>query len=104
MKKGIHPEYHEKMTTTCSCGATLETGSTRKTMQVEICSQCHPFYTGKKRLVDTTGRVDRFKKLAEKSVAKKEVAAKAKAEKKAAAEKKETKEKKAAKKKPAAKK
>ncbi len=71
MKKTIHPTYHTKATITCSCGATLTTGSTQEEMNVEICSACHPFYTGKKKMIDTTGRVDRFKKLAEKAAAKK---------------------------------
>ena len=72
MKKNIHPKFYEEATITCSCGAVLTTGATQKEMHVEICSQCHPFYTGKKKTLDTTGRVDRFKKLAEKSEAKKE--------------------------------
>lgn len=67
MKKGIHPNYHTKATVTCVCGAVLETGSTVETMHTEICSQCHPLYTGKKKVIDTTGRVDRFKKLSERS-------------------------------------
>jgi len=71
MKKKIHPQYHKDAKIICSCGATLETGATIKEMNVEICSACHPFYTGKKKVLDTTGRVDRFKKLAEKSAAKK---------------------------------
>jgi large subunit ribosomal protein L31 len=71
MKKAIHPNYHPNATITCSCGAVLETGSTIEKMSVEICSQCHPFYTGKKKMIDTTGRVDRFKKLAEKAASKK---------------------------------
>jgi len=71
MKKGIHPNYHSKATITCSCGAVLTTGSTQEKMNVEICSHCHPFYTGKKKMIDTTGRVDRFKKLSEKAAAKK---------------------------------
>lgn len=70
MKPGIHPTYFKEATITCSCGAVLETGSTVETMHTEICSQCHPFYTGKKKFIDTTGRVDRFKKLALKSEAK----------------------------------
>ncbi len=81
MKKKIHPEYHEKALITCACGATLETGSTQKTMQVEICSQCHPFYTGKKKIIDTTGRVDRFKKITEKTRVKKEARVKSAAKK-----------------------
>jgi large subunit ribosomal protein L31 len=74
MKKKIHPEYHNDAKIICSCGATLATGSTIKEMNVEICSACHPFYTGKKKVLDTTGRVDRFKKLAEKAAVKKEAA------------------------------
>ncbi|MEX1307086.1 MAG: 50S ribosomal protein L31 [Eubacteriales bacterium] len=61
MKKGIHPEY-QTCTVKCACGNTFETGSTVKEMKVEICSECHPFFTGKQKLVDTGGRVDRFKK------------------------------------------
>ena len=61
VKEGIHPNY-EKTTIRCACGATVETGSTKKDIRVEICSKCHPFYTGKQKLVDTGGRVDRFKK------------------------------------------
>ena len=71
MQKKIHPQYHNDAKIICSCGAILETGATIKEMNVEICSACHPFYTGKKKLMDTTGRVDRFKKLAEKAAAKK---------------------------------
>ncbi len=61
MKKGIHPEYHE-CTVKCACGETFVTGSVDKEMKVEICSKCHPFFTGKQKLVDTGGRVDRFNK------------------------------------------
>jgi large subunit ribosomal protein L31 len=61
MKKGIHPEYHE-CKVTCACGETFTTGSVRKEMRVDICSKCHPFFTGKQKLVDTGGRVDRFNK------------------------------------------
>lgn len=62
MKQGIHPNY-EKLVATCSCGNVVETFSTRGgTMQIDVCSACHPFYTGKQKLVDTGGRVDRFKK------------------------------------------
>lgn len=88
MKKEIHPKYYDKAEITCSCGAVLVTGSTQEKMHVEICSQCHPFYTGKKKVLDTTGRVDRFKKLAEKAAERKEAAKKAKAAKKETAEKK----------------
>lgn len=61
MKEGIHPEY-ATTTVKCACGETFETGSTRKGIRVEICSKCHPFYTGRQKLVDTGGRVDRFNK------------------------------------------
>jgi large subunit ribosomal protein L31 len=62
MKQGIHPEYKE-MRVQCACGNTFTTRSTRKEdLQVEICSECHPFFTGKQKLVDTAGRVDRFNK------------------------------------------
>lgn len=61
MKQGIHPEYHE-CTVKCACGETFKTGSVKKEMKVEICSKCHPFFTGKQKLVDTGGRVDRFNK------------------------------------------
>ena len=60
MKAGIHPEYNE-ITVTCACGDTFKTRSTRKgDLHVEICSACHPFFTGKQKLIDTAGRVDRF--------------------------------------------
>lgn len=62
MKKDIHPIYHENITVTCACGNSFQTGSTMKEMNVEICSNCHPFYTGKQKLVDTTGRVEKFKR------------------------------------------
>ncbi|NLO82568.1 MAG: 50S ribosomal protein L31 [Clostridiales bacterium] len=61
MKKGIHPEYG-KAVVRCACGETFETGSTKKEIRIEICSKCHPFFTGKQKLVDTGGRVERFKK------------------------------------------
>ncbi|MDR1158699.1 MAG: 50S ribosomal protein L31 [Oscillospiraceae bacterium] len=61
MKQGIHPRY-ETTTVRCACGETFETGSTKQNIRVEICSKCHPFYTGKQKLVDTGGRVDRFNK------------------------------------------
>ncbi len=66
MKKGIHPEYFD-CTVTCSCGNTFKTRSTKKEIRVEICSNCHPFYTGKQKLVDSGGRVERFKKRLAKS-------------------------------------
>jgi large subunit ribosomal protein L31 len=62
MKQGIHPEYNE-IKVQCACGNTFTTRSTRKDeLHVEICSECHPFFTGKQKLVDTAGRVDRFNK------------------------------------------
>ena len=61
MKQGIHPEYTETLVT-CSCGNTFTTRSTAKELHVELCNQCHPFYTGKQKLVDTGGRVERFQR------------------------------------------
>lgn len=61
MKDTIHPKY-QQATVTCACGETFTTGSTKKEIRVEICSKCHPFFTGKQKFVDTGGRVDRFKK------------------------------------------
>lgn len=61
MKEGIHPKY-QRTTVTCACGNTFVTGSTKENIRVEICSNCHPFFTGKQKLVDTGGRVDKFKK------------------------------------------
>ena len=61
MKEGIHPKY-EAATVSCACGNTFETRSTSESIRVEVCSKCHPFYTGKQKLVDSGGRVDRFKK------------------------------------------
>lgn len=67
MKKDIHPKYNSEAKITCACGNVITTGSVKPEMKIEVCSACHPFYTGKKRLVDSTGRVDRFKKRMEKS-------------------------------------
>lgn len=61
MKEGIHPTYHEA-TVTCACGNTFKTGSTKEDLKVEICSECHPFYTGRQKFVERGGRVERFKK------------------------------------------
>ena len=61
MKNGIHPNY-EQTNVKCACGAVIATGSTKKDMHVDICSNCHPYFTGKQKLVDTGGRVDRFNK------------------------------------------
>lgn len=62
MKKDIHPEFFTDVLATCACGATFVVGSTNKTINVEICSSCHPFYTGQDKVLDTAGRVDKFKK------------------------------------------
>lgn len=59
MKKDIHPEYH-KATVKCGCGHTFETGSTKKEIHVEICSNCHPFYTGKQKFRSAAGRIEKF--------------------------------------------
>lgn len=59
MKKDLHPKYG-KATISCACGNSFETGSTKKNMKVEICSVCHPFFTGKQKIIDTAGRVERF--------------------------------------------
>ncbi|HQP10477.1 MAG TPA: 50S ribosomal protein L31 [Candidatus Omnitrophota bacterium] len=61
MKPSIHPQY-EETTITCACGAVIHTRSTKKNIRVEICSNCHPFFTGDKKFVDMAGRIDRFKK------------------------------------------
>ena len=61
MKPDIHPQYGECVVK-CACGETFVTGSVKKEMKVDVCSKCHPFFTGKQKLVDTGGRVDRFKK------------------------------------------
>lgn len=98
MKAKIHPSYNQNVKVACACGSTWTTGSTLPAITVEICSACHPFYTGKSKLVDTAGRVDRFrtqlersKKLSsvqrERSKAKQERAARRKALEAAAAKK-----------------
>lgn len=61
MKKDIHPEYHGNAEVKCACGNKLKTGSTQKEVEVEICSACHPFFTGKEKIIDTAGRVEKFK-------------------------------------------
>lgn len=66
MKKDIHPQYG-KATVTCACGETFDTGSTKKEIRVEICSNCHPFFTGKQRIVDSGGQVEKFQKRLEKA-------------------------------------
>lgn len=62
MKKDLHPTYYADAKVICACGNTFTTGSTKQELHVEICSNCHPFYTGKQKLVDTAGRVEKFKK------------------------------------------
>lgn len=96
MKTAIHPTYHEKVKVTCACGNTFETGSTSEALSIEICSNCHPFYTGKQKLVDTAKRVDKFQARTEKAVklakprkTKKEKNIERKAKKKAKIEKEE---------------
>ncbi len=64
MKKEIHPTYHSNATAECVCGAKFALGSTVESFRVEICSNCHPFYTGNEKVLDTAGRVERFKKRA----------------------------------------
>lgn len=61
MKAGTHPNYHSDTTVTCSCGNVMTIGSTKKELKTELCSACHPFYTGKQRIVDTAGRVEKFR-------------------------------------------
>lgn len=67
MKQNLHPIYHENAKVRCACGHTWTTGSTLPEISVEICSQCHPFYTGKEKMLDTRGRIDKFKKRASKT-------------------------------------
>ena len=62
MKKEIHPEYFTAALITCSCGNTFTTGATKASLRVEVCSKCHPFYTGEQRVVDTEGRIERLRR------------------------------------------
>ena len=89
MKTGIHPEYVETRVH-CSCGNEFVTHSTRETLTAELCNECHPFYTGKQKLVDTGGRVERFRKRTEKADTKAVAAKKAKRSEKAATKVKES--------------
>ena len=66
MKKSIHPKYYNNCRVTCACGNTFTVGSTKEFLEVEICSACHPFYTGKQKLIDDRGRVERFQRIMEK--------------------------------------
>ena len=88
MKEGIHPKY-EEVAVHCACGATWTTRSTKKDLHLEICSQCHPFFTGRQKLIDTEGRVDRFtKKFGAQTVEQRRTAAKVAKDAKAKAAKK----------------
>ena len=71
MQKDIHPTYFAAAKVTCACGASFPVGSTKEALEVEICSNCHPFYTGADKIVDTAGRIDRFKAKTAKATAKK---------------------------------
>ena len=62
MKTKIHPEYYDDAVVTCACGHSFTTGATKKIMKVESCSKCHPFYTGERKMLDTAGRVERFRR------------------------------------------
>ena len=62
MKDKIHPKYYSDAQVVCACGNSFTTGSTKKLMKVELCSNCHPFFTGERKLMDTAGRVERFKR------------------------------------------
>jgi large subunit ribosomal protein L31 len=70
MKEKIHPQYYPQTKVVCSCGNTFTIGSTKKEIHVELCSKCHPFYTGAQRMVDTAGRVERFRRRYEKKTEK----------------------------------
>ena len=91
MKKKIHPNYHENAEVTCDCGAKFTVGSTLEKIHTEICYQCDPLYTGEKRIVDTAGRVEKFKARAEKSKIMRKTKPKSKTKKKAEKEKAEEK-------------
>ena len=67
MKKDLHPQYNSEAKIVCACGNEMIIGSTKPEIHVEVCSKCHPFYTGKQKLIDTTGTVDKFKKRTEKA-------------------------------------
>jgi large subunit ribosomal protein L31 len=90
MKSGIHPEYYPNARVTCSCGNTWTTGSTVPELRTDVCSACHPFYTGEQRIVDTAGQVERFMKRLERrqsTLARKELAAQVRKEAEEAARK-----------------
>jgi len=93
MKKGVHPKYYKNAKVVCACGKCFTTGSTMEEINTEICSQCHPFFTGKQKFIDTARRVERFeakqKKAAAVKATRKNVSKKVKHAKKAASKKKE---------------
>lgn len=76
MKKDIHPTYNDKVNVSCACGAAFTTGSTLPEIKIEICSACHPFYTGKQKLIDTAKRVEKFEERMSKKTATKAVGGK----------------------------
>lgn len=67
MKQGIHPQYYDNAKVHCACGKTWTVGSTKPELEIEICSNCHPYFSGKEKVLDTRGRIDKFKKRQEKS-------------------------------------
>ena len=67
MKQGIHPKYYQNAKVHCSCGNEFIVGSTKPSLEIEICSNCHPFYTGKEKVIDTMGQIQKFRKRMEKS-------------------------------------
>jgi large subunit ribosomal protein L31 len=69
MKDSIHPQFNTDVVVTCACGNTFKTGSTAQSLHTEVCSQCHPFYTGKQKLLDAAGSIDKFKKRSAAAVA-----------------------------------
>lgn len=81
MKEKIHPEYYPGAQVICGCGNIFTTGSTRKQLKVELCSKCHPFFTGERRMIDTAGRVERFEQRFKKTEARKAQVEKAQQEK-----------------------
>jgi large subunit ribosomal protein L31 len=83
MKADIHPKYHEKAQAKCACGNTFTVGSTKEKLEVEICYNCHPFFTGKEKLIDTAGKVEKFKARREKAAAAPKVAKKPRVKKSA---------------------
>ena len=85
MQKDIHPKYNSACKVQCACGAVFEVGSTKEFIETEVCNNCHPFYTGKEKIIDTTGRVEKFKQ----KMAKRQVVAKKKKVKKVSKNKKQ---------------